>query len=336
MRILIMAQPMTYSSLHSWGIGNHISSYHNFLHYDIWKEQGHDVKFYGQKIKIPSLEKYGQFFTENYNGYDMIFFRGYNSFIPKEFAVETLKNFKGKKILYLEGGDKYNIGQYFDIIFIPEIPEIYKKWKEKFPNKDIRYIAWTCPRFSLLDKNEHNPYKDDKFRIIYMGTLFDRYVNILKKLAEKGENIVIGGMYHGGKFFRDFTTEELNSFPENIEIINKGIFVFGSNFNYLKHADLGINFYPQLKPGCLSSKITEYLCCGLPIITECSASNAYRVNQCKAGSLVKWNNFNEIYEAVIKEKEIKRDKLKIKTEARQIHNPENICKKITKIVEGSL
>ncbi len=319
MRILIKCHSGTYALMDKGGKGNHIGSYHNFLHYNVWKKQGHQVEFIGEEL-IP----------DNWQDYDILFFRGYNSFRQEyDFSVKILKEFKGKKILYIEGGDEKNIGQLFDTVFVPELSVNVEKWKVKYPKKDVRPIAWTSPEFDLIDKGD-NPYPDKKFRIIYTGIFTNRFLDNLKELAKRGEYIALGGIYYDGKICRHFTVEEMKGLHPNIQIIGKqnGIFTFGEQFPYLRYADLAICFYAYPKPGGLSSKLTEYLVCGLPVVCEHSTPNSERVIQYDAGLIVDWNNLEMLYNAIQHIKATKYDKQQIQNKARYFHNPEKICKEI--------
>lgn len=328
MKILIQAQPLTYSTLKQKSFPFHISAYHNFLHYNVWKKQGYEVNFYGEKTFEDKV-------ITSYKGYDTLFFRGYNSFKPSlEFVKKTLSKFNGRKILYLEGADKYGVGEYFDTVFIPEVETHYNWWKEKFPKKDVRRIPWTCPEFALLDKDESNPYKNNHFKLLYFGNIKQRYLKIIKKLAEKGEHIILGGMLSNPPAMcRGFMKNEIKNLHPNITLINKargGLFTFGTQFSYLKFADLGLCFYPRKKEGSLISKMTEYLCCGLSVIGENSIPNRNRIIECNGGQIVEWDNFNELYDAIQKEKEVKRNKKEIMKKARGIYNPYKICEEILK------
>lgn len=324
MKVLIKTNSYTHN-LEAKGIGNHIGTYWNFLHYDCFKQLGHEVTFYEKTEKLPQI-------TNNCEGYDILLCRGYLSLrYENEFLVKTLKTFKGRKILYLEGGDEGDIGQYFDTIFIPELKSIEDKWRKKYPNKDIRPISWTSVDFNFMDKDIVNPYPDNKFRTIYTGIFTQRFLDNLIKLANMGESIVLGGIYYDGKICRGFTKEEKEKLPSNLQLFsNNGIFLFGGHFPYLKYADLAICFYAYSFEGGLSSKLIEYLNCGLPVICEDTVPNRYRVEQYNAGSIIKWDDFNSLYEGIQKEKKLKRDKNDIKNKARNIHNPTKISEEILK------
>lgn len=330
MKILIKTHSATYLK-DMRGLGNHISGYWNFLQYDCFKQLGHEVMFYGQRA-IPD------FVTDKHEGYDVLLCRGYNSLRSGEtdFITRGLKTFKGKKILYLEGTDENNLGQYFDVVIVPETPVIAQEWRVKYPNKNIKMLPWTSLMFDFIDKDTNNPYPNDgKYRSIFTGILIKRFLDGFIELAKRGENIVLGGLYYDGKTCRGFTGEEMKALPPTIQIINPhrgGIFTLGEHFPYLKHADLGLSPREHsgewADRGSLSAKLIEYLCCGLPVVCEDATSNRQRVTEYNAGTIVPWKNVNAMYEAIQKEKALRRNKQEIQTKARAVHDPLKISKEM--------
>ena len=122
--ILIKSHPSTQPIINIGKFPTHVSGYWNFLHKKIWESFGHTVTFIGEDGCISDWKKY-----------DILFFRGYNSFrYQPDFAINLLKGFRGKKILYLEGFEENDIGQHFDTVFIPELDVHYDMWKKKYPN----------------------------------------------------------------------------------------------------------------------------------------------------------------------------------------------------------
>jgi len=321
MKILIKTHEGTFKVIKNGMFENHISSYHNFNHNSNWQKQGHQVAF----IKEDSN------WRDEIDQYDVLFFRGYNSFrYQPEFAVELLKAFKGRKILYLEGTDENDIGQYFDTIFVPEIEMHYKQWVVKYlgQNKDIRMIPWTSPEFDLLDYGE-NPYHTSEFKVIYTGIFNERMLNIFKAVAEEGYLTYIGGSYYDGKILRELTDYEFVDFPRKLNLISRQHrFIFGQHFPFLRYADVALNLYAYDFEGALSSKLTEYLCCGLPVICEKTCPNRFRVSDFRAGAVVEWNNIKAILYAIEMIKESGISKEYIKQIAREHHDPYLICQKI--------
>jgi hypothetical protein len=323
MKILIKAHGATYALLDNMCNCNHVGGYWNFLHYNCFKQLGYEVAFYGSTEVLPKI-------VNNHVGFDILFCRGYNGIrYEHDFLVEGLKTFRGKKILYLEGGDENDIGQYFDVVLVPELGKDVDKWKARYPQKDIRLATWPAAEVSFMDANVDSPYPDDKFRIIYTGIFTQRFLDDMIKLANLGEYIVLGGIYYDGKQCRGFTKEERTNLPTNIQVISdNGIFNYGVHFPYLRHADLALGFYAYSFEGSLSSKLIEYLNFGLPVVCEDTVPNRNRVKQYDAGTIVKWGNFEDLYAGIQKEKEMRRNKGDIMTKARAVHDPMAISRGI--------
>ena len=109
MKILIKAQYGTYVYLDNKEM-THVSFYWNFLHRNIWSKQGYDVKFIGREAK-------GNDIISSHEGYDLLFFRGINSYKAEEkYVLNLLTEFKGIKILYLEACKTLPFMKHFDRI----------------------------------------------------------------------------------------------------------------------------------------------------------------------------------------------------------------------------
>lgn len=333
MNILIKATQDTYNTLQKGFISCHCAQYYTFLFKDIFTKLGHNVKFYGKTILDSDI-------TNNFEGYDCIIFWGLESFIAdKEFSEQILKNFKGKKILYITAQVTDEIIKHFNYIFATEM-EFYKdSYNKNFPNIKTYIIPFCAPLYDFVDKNIKNPYIEKKFKIIYTGIITDRYLRILNNLAQHGENIYIGGIYKkdGEIYCRHFKPEEIKTIiHKKIKLITPEVnFIYGYHFNYLKYASVGLNFFPcpEGKSRPINSKIIDYLICGLPIISEEFAPNNYRITDLKAGIIVKWNDFNSLLKAIEKEKKTTRDRQSIQKEARKIFNALEIGKQIINIIK---
>lgn len=328
MKILIKTHPSTNSVIKSGKYGNHISGYHIFNHLRTWRKQGHTVNFIGLQNFVDASETY-----------DVLFFRGFNSIrFEPEFGIQLLQNFKGKKILYLEGGDTdTDIGKYFDVVFTPETDATYNWWKKKYPNKDIRRIAWTCTELDIIDKDLNNPYPDDKFRCIYTGIYNDRMLGMFNEIA-KDFNVVLGGIYYDGKVCRGLGELEVDKLQPNIQIINnrinpvcnRGLFEFGEQYPYHLYADVGLNLYAYNFEGALSSKLIDYLVCGLFVVTEETCPNRHRLEEINGGISVKWDDIKGLKEVLgtIKSRNVVKESIKQK--ARAIFSPDVVCEEILK------
>jgi len=331
MKILIKSSLETYMVLNKKDYLWHSCCYYPFLFYECFRSLGHDVKFYGD-ISIEGL------ITNELTEYDLIFWCEIPSFgWKKEESLKVLSTFKGKNAFYiptcydLEEGKKY-----FDYIFVAECKEYKDYYIKEIPNAVVEIIPWISPSFEFIDRVQTNPYKDNGFKVIYTGIIKSRYLRILNYLAEMGENIYLGGTYFkkGETLVRAFTKEEIEGVvhPKIKLITSDATFTYGYHFNWLKYADVGINFYPAYEAGAVSSKITDYLVSGLPVISEYPAPNNFRLLDLNAGQITEWNSPQKLYDTIQKEKQIKRNRDNILKKARDLFNPLEVCKKIIKVV----
>ena len=177
-----------------------------------------------------------------------------------------------------------------------------------------------------MDKNTINPYTTTE-NIVFTGIYNNSYIDTLRYLANKGLNVYLGGIYYDGKICRGISTEEINC--ENIHLITvNGLFNFGTIYNYIRYADVALGLYPADFEGGLSSKITEYLALGCPVISENTLPNSYRIIQCNGGCITDYNNPEKLYTNIKFELNKNRDRKNIMDRARLIFNPETICKNI--------
>ena len=342
MKILIKASIETKNVISRKGYYWHAANYFPFSFYKTFKELGHDVKFYGDKLMKTTIDEVEYEIINDYTGYEMMFWRGLESFVfDKKFANETAKGFKGIKCISLGTKTHHPILNNFDYIMPTEADYFIEFYKSNFPNLKVVKIPLASPCFDFVDKDISNPYKSDEFKIIYTGIIHGRYLSYLNKMARKGEHIYLGGTYYpraeriAGTGIRPFTEEEIKTiFDPNLKLISpNGRFNYGYHFRYLKHADVGLVFYPASTPQSLSCKINDYLVCGLPTIAEDTIPNAKRITQLNAGQIVKWSNFDAMYDAVKREQDLKRDRNKIQEDARGIFNIENNCKLIIESIK---
>lgn len=336
MKILIKATIETKMVIKRKGFYWHSACYYPFSFYKGFKELGYEVKFYGDTSMKQVIDGIEYEIITDYTGYDVMFWRGLESFVfDKPFAYKTAQKFKGIKCISLGTKSKHPILNNFDYIMPTEEDDFVNFYNKEFPSLKVVKIPLASPCFDFVDKEETNPYSNNNFKIIFTGIIHSRYLNFMTKLAEKGLNIYLGGTYYPDKErvaktgVRPFKDEEIKQLHPNIHLLtSNGRFNYGYQFKYLKHADIGLAFYPANFPFALSCKLTDYLICGLPVIAEHTIPNSKRIIELNAGQIVKWNNWNEMYSAILKEKEIKRDRLIIKKEARGIFNIHDNCNEI--------
>ena len=328
MKILIKTFYGTYEALQNKHFESHCSTYYTYLFREIFRRLGHECNFLGA-TEVPNE------IITNYKDYDVLFFWGLESFLfDLNYSTSVLQNCTGKKILYITTQTKYDIFKYFDYIFPTEIQEYVSFYQTKYPQSKVQLIPFASPMFDLIDKETDNPYNDLNKKVIYTGIVTGRYINVLNYLVEHGINLYVGGIYAtpDAKGCRAFTEQELKElFNPNIKWLSKnGNFEYGSHFKYLKHADVGLNFYPSIglasKP--INSKIIDYLVCGLPIVSEDESPNSYRLHQLNAGFTAKWFDLPQILDTVHKALNTDWNKEQIQIDARKIFNPLTIGQQI--------
>lgn len=336
MKILIKTFYGTYEFFQNKSFESHCSTYYTFLFRDIFRHLGYKCDFLGEKAIDNEI-------VTNYNDYDMILFWGLESFLfDKEYSTEILTKFKGQKCLYITAKINNDIIKLFDYIFPCEIFQYKAFYENTYPKATVRLVNFAAPLYDFIDKETTNPFQDDKFKVIYTGIITGRAKNLLNQLADKGINLYVGGIYAppDGTSCRHISDDEMkNEFNQNINWLTKnGNFSYGLHFKYLKHANVGLNFYPvpNLPSLPINSKIIDYLVCGLPIISENVAPNNFRIKDLDAGYVVNWNSIEQLYEAIKKteaRKFTKPERENISTIARQIFSPLKVGQQIIEAIK---
>lgn len=330
MKILIKSNQNTYMHLKNEdAIFSHVAGTWNFQLKKTFTELGHKVDFIGK-------EAYKEVIS-NWHGYDLLFFHQLTSFRQdKEYSLMLLNRFNGIKVLYmpcaLDLGDA-DIINCFDFIFVAGAYINYYNSKKRFPNKTIIQTNWQSPRFDIIDKNLKTPYENDWFKIIYCGIIIDKFLKIFKRLADCGEHMYIGGTYYKAdeKIVRSFTPYEIENFPSNLHVISPtGSFAFGYQFPYFHHATLGLVLQESRYIGAIRHKLVEYLVCGLRTLVEESTSNASTVSKLDGGAIFNYDNFEDLYYLVQREKQTWKDKdrKKLKMMARSLFSQHKIYQDI--------
>ncbi len=333
MKILIKANKGTYNQFQDANFTPyHVCSVWNHQLRDTFRELGHEVNFIGN-------EELANEIITDYVGYDVLFFHQLPSFIGDvEFSISLLKNFRGKKVLYIPtyiSDDYKELIELFDYILVAGSLYNVLRWRVLYLDKVILPVSWHSPRFECIDVDLANPYKDDSFKVVYFGIITERYLDILKRLAADGEQVYIGGIYakKGEDYTRFFIEEEVKEFPENLKLITpNGVFVFGAQFHWIRYADLGLAFTDNKVIGCLRHKIVEYLCCGIKVLAEETIAIAYRVLELHAGFVFPYDNYDILYKLVQYEKQNRYDKEKLKAKARGIFDMHAVCNQILEAV----
>lgn len=312
---------------------NYLKGKHDYID-QIWdiqlfktfQELGHEVKFI-QKNKI---EPYS---TSDFDNYDLLLFYEITSFYQdQEYSIHLLKNFKGIKTLYIPTytATYPEITEQFHYIFNADSPLNIPKWRKFHPHVNIAHIGWHSPRVEFLDNDIENPYTDKEFKLVYFGIVNELYLETLMQLAEDGEQIYFGGVFRAKDHTwpRQIPQELIKKFSPNLHMVTNGDFECGTQFKWIRHANLGLVFYPVNYPAAVNHKIVEYLTCGTRCLIEEPSPNAYRALRLNAGRTFKFRNYDQLYKLIQEEKKIKYNKDNLRLVARDSFDMKKVCAQI--------
>lgn len=291
-----------------------------------FRELGHNTYF----IQKKQIEPYS---VSDITGYDLLLFDEITSFYQdKEYSINLLKSFKGIKVLYIPTFT-YNypeITSLFDYIFVADSPLNIPKWEQFHPHVKILPITWHAPLSEFLDNDLSNPFTSDSFKIVYFGIVRDIYLDTMIQLAKDGENVYFAGMYYSkdNEWLRAIPQEKIDTFPSTLHMITNGTFECGSQFKWIRHANLGLVFYPANWAGAVSHKVVEYLTCGTRCLIESPCPNAFRALELKAGKVYPYKDYNKLYKLIQEEKQQTYNKEDLKIKAREMFDMKKVCQTI--------
>ena len=327
MNILIKPQldyPVMSNSLP--GVHDYIDQLWSMHLLQSFRELGHNTYF----IQKKQIEPYSISDTE---GYNVLIFDEITSFYQdKVYSISLLKSFKGIKVLYIPTftSDYPEITSLFDYIFVADSPLNIIKWSQFHPHVKALPITWHSPRNEFLDNDISYPYKTDKFKIVYFGIVRDAYLNVMMRLAEDGEQVYFGGMYYtpDNVWTKAIPQEKIDKFSPNLHMVSNGTFECGSQYKWMKYAELGLVFYPINFYGAVSHKIVEYLCCGTRCLIEEPCPNAFRATQLNGGKVYPYRDYDALYQLIQNEKKLKYNKNELQNEARATFDIKSVCQTI--------
>jgi hypothetical protein len=151
-----------------------------------------------------------------------------------------------------------------------------------------------------LSFSETSPFEKDKKILLYIGRLrqvpprYDFIIQFMKTLGNDYRLLIIPGSFNkiiqeeSTKFnpVQDVESKQwlVNRFAETNNISVLDPVPWGPHWDYLYHADYGIDFSPSMKgSGGGNAKLTEYMRAGLPTLTEPSVTNSWLIHFCKGG-----------------------------------------------------
>jgi len=295
-----------------------------------FRELRHNAYF----IQKNQIEPYS---VSNIDGYDVLIFDEITSFYQdKEYSISLLKSFKGIKVLYIPTftPDYPEITSLFDYIFVADSHLNILKWEQFHSHVKILPIIWHAPLSEFIDNDLTNPYTDTLFKIVYFGIVRDVYLNTMIRLANDGEQVYFGGMYYSkeNKWINTIPQDRIDSFPSNLHMVTNGTFECGTQYRWMRYANLGLVFYPANWPGAVSHKIVEYLCCGTRCLIEEPCPNAYRAVQLDGGIVFPFRDYDSLYKAIQQEKMLFYNKNELQKLARDTFSMKNVCQTIVESI----
>jgi len=324
MKILVKTADATHAILATGKQQAHCGNYYAFLFRDAFRALGHTVKFVGPQV-------YRDEIVQEPTDWDMIVCWGLESFVfDKEYTTNLLKNFRGKKVLYITIRCADPIVKLFDMIVGSEV-EAYRKF---YGDKSI-ILPFSGPLPELIDKDSNNPYHDkNSFRVIYTGIVTDRYLKTLNRVASAGFDLYLAGirLKTGETACREFTLAEIaNDLHPCIKPLSPNSSLeYGKHFRYLKHAHCGICLYPSAGHTGMpaSSKLTDYTMCGLPVVCEDASPNAFVLKVLDAGYTCKWGDEQDLLDKLIVARNTKWNRPDIMKRARFMFDSVEIARRI--------
>lgn len=307
----------------------HCGDYYSLLFKQAFEALGHSVQFVGPKVK-------GDPYRHRLNEFDVCVWWGLEATaLMPEYASKLAEDFKGNKVLYITTEKYMPMFSNMTHIFGTDIPRYSAYYKKHFPNVKFQLLPFSAPMFDWIDADKSDPFpKDEHPRIIYTGLITPNQLNILTAIARHGLKIYVGGKYlEPGKPSRGFTPSEVAKLHKNITLITPdGKFNYGAHWRWLHNADLAINVYPQRRSNSVSSKIVDYLVCGLPVVSEDSAPNNFYLKAYNAGLEVKFNDPTDMIRGIEQALKTKWDKEAIKQRARKAFDPVKVCRAIIEAI----
>jgi glycosyltransferase involved in cell wall biosynthesis len=218
-----------------------------------------------------------------------------------------------------------------DVSWVPAIATTsawsHEDFRLRYPNKPVFLAPWGV---APIDPALPSPWADVRPRLVYLGLVLPRYLDVLNWLAETYE-VWIGGLFRpnaeaqrGGltdaeraeqapklKFLSDIL-------PGHPLWCGNGPVIYGSYWSALNHASLGLNFSVAPRYSAVNCKILEYLGAGLPVVSEVGGPNASDILTLGAGQVVPQGDRDALARAIELELATQRDRGRIREDARRM------------------
>ena len=155
--------------------------------------------------------------------------------------------------------------------------------------------SMACPE--NIDFSPVPPFNKQNKTLIYIGRLrqvpprYQFIIEFMKRLGNKYHLLILPGSFNKNEDSTKCYPKEnkewlvkMFSTSSNIDVLDP--VPWGDHWNYLYHADYGLDFSPMLNSkGQIggNAKLVEYMRAGLPSITEPSVSNSELLGLCRGG-----------------------------------------------------
>lgn len=310
-------------------IGSHCADHYPLLFKKIFEALGHSAEFAGPNIA-------GDPFRARISEFDVAFFWGLESYVfYPEYAESLLNEFKGKKVLYITVARNEALFKKFDIIVGADVPSYKSFYTRHCPRARVELLPFASPMFDWVDLDKTDPYCGAEHpRLVYTGLMTQRQLSCFYALAQAGYVLHVGGKFLPEEgTSRPFTLAEVKGLHPNIRLIAPyGRFPYGAHWPWLRYADLALNVYPSRVGNAVSSKLVDYLVCGLPVVSEESAPNNFYLRAYNAGLTCRWNDPADMVAKVKQALSMKWDRESIRAKARKAFDPLSVGKAIMKLV----
>lgn len=211
-------------------------------------------------------------------------------------------------------------------LILPQTWGICKKFISTINDNEGKIWASPMGVPEEIPPASENPYPANKINMVYMGRFrhtpprFDFFNQVMRKL---GKNYLLH--IFPGSFSINLTeqkrnpmeTDQLNFlkklFSEDNIIVHEPV-PWGKHWNYLQHANIGIDVTPSLHRkgvGGGNAKLLEYMRTGLPTITEIGVTNLDVMTKVNGGIVVQANNVNSYVRGIQKMQEMSFDRARI-------------------------
>jgi hypothetical protein len=234
--------------------------------------------------------------------------------------------------MWLDGIDEVIMDRLgFVAVFAVPTPILAAAVAARFYSSRVLLYRWGADR---IDRDIPDPYAGaaTNERLFFCGIVLPQHLAMLRDIGQAGFTTWLVGLFHatvtGGSGLRGMNDEERRRLlPDRVRLVSDfttpydigyqhGPVRYGAFWPYVRHASCCLCF-AAAEPDCGSdiytvrSKISDYLACGTPVVSEYGHANAGDVLWYSAGQVVGYGDSYEFIAAVGRELLIARDRARI-------------------------